>query len=66
MRQGSPFSGGLVQQSVGRYRGVKLTISSITSEEKANMIKVDKRWFLAVGLYLIAFSSVTLADSLNA
>lgn len=30
------------------------------------MIKVDKRWFLAVGLYLIAFSGVTLADSLNA
>ncbi|WP_160758800.1 murein transglycosylase [Serratia symbiotica] len=30
------------------------------------MIKVDKRWFLAVGLCLTAFSGVTLADSLNA
>lgn len=30
------------------------------------MIKVDKRWFLAAGLCLTAFSGVTLADSLNA
>lgn len=30
------------------------------------MIKVGKRWFLAVGLCLTAFFGVTLADSLNA
>ena len=56
---------------VPRRRGAAVTgelggSCGITSEERARMVKVDKRRLLAMGLCLTAFSGAALADSLDA